>query len=471
MYFGFQTLVCFPIQDFGGGVSIAPTGLPFSRYRCPRRSENLPRLVPITPDNPFTFVVLGDNRGDDSGQPSAALHQILRAVDEASPAFAVNTGDMIYGRTTDEAVAREHWRRYRAALAPFKSPIFHIPGNHDIWSETSARPYEEMLGPSYYSFDYGRARFIALDCGTDSSQLDKKQFEWLRQQLDEAGRRIVFVFLHRPLFPADAAIGTSMDVYPAERDRLHQLFVKHHRAIKGVFLGHEHLYHFHERDGVPYYITGGGGANLYVAPELGGFHHFLIVQVDAVRVTVEPKKVGPPVTRLRAPRPVQPGELLESWEQGLFWFAWNYTVTTEITPARSSEGQRGLQMNFDLAQCPWPVLSLPLPVSWDFKKLEGFAMDVHVPGEWHRSLSLTAGAEGAQKHEAPPVRLKTGWNTVRTPVNSSWLPPSDQGAIRGLGWSLASDDTNGLRGAVVFDNFRVQRRRAAGRAEGELMEG
>ena len=429
--------------------------------------EALPQLAPIARGKPFTFAVLGDNRGDESGEQPAAFRQILRAVNKAGPAFAVNTGDMIYGRTTNESVAREHWRLYHSAAAQLKVPLFHIPGNHDIWSPTSATLYAEMLGPSYYSFDYGRARFIALDCETESSRLGTKQFEWLRQQLETASSRIAFVFLHRPLFPVDGAIGSSMDADPKAREQLHQLFVQHRRTIKGVFLGHEHLYHFHERDGVPYYITGGGGAPLYMAPELGGFHHFLLVQVDADKVAVELERVGAPVTPLLTPRRLQPGELLESWEQGLFWFAWNYTVTTEITPHQASEGRRGLQMNFDLAQCPWPVLALPLPVPWDFRKLEAFVMDVYVPVELRSSFSLTVSAEGAQKHEAPPARLKAGWNTVRTAVDAAWLPVADQGGIRALGWNLTSDDTNGLRGSIVVDNLRLEHRGA----RPELVEG
>ena len=94
-------------------------------------------------------------------------------------------------------------------------------------------------------------------------------------------------------------------------------------------------------------------------------------------------------------------------------------------------------------------------------------VDVYVPVEGNGNFSLTAGVEGVQKHEAPPVRLKSGWNTVRTLVNSSWLPAADQAAVRGLGWSLACGNTNSLRSSVVFDNFQVERVGAGP----ELLEG
>ena len=73
---------------------------------------------------------------------------------------------------------------------------------------------------------------------------------------------------------------------------------------------------------------------------LGGFHHFLLVRAQGDKVAVEVKKVGAPTGPLRLPTNVAPGTLLESWEQGLVWYPWDYTVTAEITTDRASEGNR-----------------------------------------------------------------------------------------------------------------------------------
>jgi hypothetical protein len=431
-----------------------------------------PQLNSIPAGQPFTFAVLGDNRGDDSGAQPAAFGQILRAVNEAGPAFVVNTGDMIYGHTADEAVAREHWRLYRAVTTSLQAPLFHLAGNHDIWNEMSARLYRELCGPAYLAFDYGPAKFILLDGETIPSRLGKAQFDWLEKQLQGVGRRAVFVFLHRPLFPVDGALGSSMDAFPKDRDRLHRLLVRHRHQIKGVFLGHEHLYHFRQREGVPYYITGGAGAPLYMAPELGGFHHFLLVRVTADKVVVELKKVGPPVNPLLPAKRLAAGELLESWEQGLFWYAWDYTVTTELTSDHASEGRRGLQLNFDLAQCPWPVLSLPLPTPWKLGDYTAFSVDVYLPAALPGRFALIPGVETQAKHEARPVPLQLGWNTVRADLEGAWLPAQGRGLVHGLGWNLLAESNSTLRGSVAFDNFRVERRggRAAPPA-GELWEG
>ena len=412
---------------------------------------------------------MGDNRGDDSGVQPAAFHQILQAINATTPSLVLNTGDMIYGHSKDEDKVREYWRKYREALSRLQAPIFHVPGNHDVWDEQSAGLYQELCGPLYYTFDFGRVRFIALDTETEAHRIGPAQFTWLKRQLELAENRPVFLFFHQPLFPLDPAVGLSLDRNPAERDQLHRLFVLHRQKIKAVLMGHEHLYHFHEHDGVPYYITGGGGANLYAPPELGGFHHFLLVKVDGDTVAVAVKKVGAPTSPLLPPRRVAPGEVLESWEQGLFWYPWNYTVNAGIETGRATEGNRGLRLGFDLAQNAWPVLGLPRRTAWDLKDVEALNMDVYVPENINGAFTITPGVQGKEDHEAPKIELKRGWNTVRTELNGPWLPSSERTAVRSVGWSLTSDDQR-LRGFVVFDNFRAERRTNNGAVSRELLE-
>ncbi len=409
------------------------------------------------PDPGFTFAVLGDNRGDDTGRLAPAFLEIIRAIGEAAPALVLNTGDMIYGHTTDAARVRDQWQRYRAAISEFRAPVFHVPGNHDIWGRASARQYRELWGPTWFALDHANARFIGLDTETDAGRVGTKQFRWLQQQLEQAGPRMVFVFLHRPLFPVDGALGSSLDAHPSARDALHRLFVKHRESIRAVFVGHEHGYDFQERDGVPYYITGGGGAELYLPPELGGFHHFLLVRVRAQSASVELRKVGAPFPAHQSPRRIRSGESLESWEQGWFWSAWDYTVNLAITSDHSSDGRRGLELNFDLAQYPWPSLLLSTPAPLDLTRADEIALDVYLPAGLPGGLRLTPRAEAARKHEAPTVRLTPGWNTVRTAMDGTWLPTGDRQRVRALGWTLASTNGSPVRGSVVFDNLRVER--------------
>lgn len=423
--------------------------------------------IPVS--QPFTFAVLGDNRGDDSGDQPQAFLQVLQAVDYAAPAFVLDSGDMIYGHTPDETRARDQWRRYREAISRLHAPMFHVPGNHDLWDEASARIYRELWGKTYYAFDYGNSRFIGLDTETANGHLGEEQLDWLDQQFDALPQRNVFVFLHRPLFPVDGGIGSSLDKYDSERDRIHRLFVRNRRVVRGVFAGHEHLYNFRERDGVPYYISGGSGAPLYMAPELGGFHHFLIVRVRGDQVEVELNKVCAPMRPLEKPRLVAPGELLESWTQGLFWYAWDRTATIELTPERASDGRRGLRLNFDLVQYAWPVLALSLASPWDLSKSSAVSLDVYVPSSWAGPLLLTAALQGATKHEAAATQLKPGWNTITTDLAAQWLPSAERSNISGVEWSLSSEG-HSSSGYVVFDNLRALHRGTNNEPETELLE-
>jgi hypothetical protein len=418
---------------------------------APEAAE-LPTLLPIPSTQAFSFAILGDNRGDDSGQQPPAFLQVLQAADRESLAFVLDTGDMIYGHKTDEAQVREQWRIYSQTVRRLRSPIFHVPGNHDIWSEASGRIYRELWGKTYYAFDYGNSRFIGLDTETARGRLGEEQINWLEQQLKTFTGQNVFLFFHRPLFPVDGGIGSSLDGYPVEHDRIHLLFKQHRNVIRGVFAGHEHLYSFQERDGVPYYITGGGGAPLYAAPELGGFHHFLVARVLGSHVDVELRKECAARRELEKPRLVEPGEVLESWRQGLMWYAWDRTASIELTPERASDGNSALRLNFDLAQYAWPVLVLAPATVWDMRKIDSLKLDAYLPDN-SIPITVTTALQGTIKHEAPPVSLKPGWNTITTGLDAQWFPPTARSNIQTLEWSISSTNSNS-RGYLIFDNLR-----------------
>ncbi len=428
----------------------------------------LPQLPPVTADQPITFAVFGDNRGGEDGEQPAAFREILQAIAGSPATFVLHTGDMIYGSTTDLAKVRDQWRIYREHLSTVPRPIFHAPGNHDVWDAPSASLFRELIGQTYYAFDHASARFLALDTETQPGRLGSAQFQWLMGQLETAADKKIFLFFHRPLFPSGASVGASLDKYPSERDQLHQLFIKHRAKIKAVFQGHEHLYHFENRDGIPYYITGGGGANLYVPPEIGGFHHWLLVRLAEGKLTVELKRVGALPPPLQPPRIVKPGELLESWEQGLFWYPWDYTVNATPTSTRASNGQGALQLNYDLAQNPWPVLSLPLHTPVDLREARAISIDVYAPDDIKKDLLLTLGLETKAQHQAAPITLKPGWTTVHCNLDDTWVPRGELASVRNIGWTVTS--SNPSIGSLVFDNFRVKSSGAAEATRQDLFD-
>ena len=53
------------------------------------------------------------------------------------------------------------------------------------------------------------------------------------------------------------------------------------------------------------------------------------------------------------------------------------------------------------------------------------------------------------------MKLKPGWNTVRSALTDTGVPRAELAAVRNVSWTLTSSAQT--RGSVVFDNFRIER--------------
>jgi hypothetical protein len=234
----------------------------------------------------FSFIVIGDNRSGDD-----IYRRIVSLAMRQSPAFIVNTGDMI--ATPGDM---QQWARFWEMSRPVTVPYFLAVGNHDIHPKVpfSGKKYLEQVDlpgkELYYSFAAGNSLFIVLDSYLDDQEkmIAGEQRKWLEGVLAGSARKHKFVFVHHPLYTEKNKgkhHGNSMDRYKEERDALQALFVKH--KVTMVFAGHEHLYLRKTVDGIPHIITGGGGAPLYGAEDEGGFHHLVRVRVDGDTVKTE----------------------------------------------------------------------------------------------------------------------------------------------------------------------------------------
>lgn len=249
----------------------------------------------------FTFTVFGDSQpGSDFSGLDITRRLVLQMI-QHDPVVVVGTGDYIDGAGKPDVV-RAQYARFFEVLAPLKAggtsffhpeiPVAFAPGNHDIRSTASnVGIFKEYFGALHHSFDINGCHFIILnseELGREG-KIDGDQWNWLVADLRAAAdSQCIFVALHRPLFPVDGHIGSSMDIDIPLRDRLHALFVQH--RVSAVFSGHEHMYNHQRRNEVDYFTSGGGGGPLYVSRERGGFHHYLLVTVhdDGYRVEAMP---------------------------------------------------------------------------------------------------------------------------------------------------------------------------------------
>lgn len=236
----------------------------------------------------FKFVVLGDNRSGDD-----VYRNLISMAMEQKPDFIINTGDQI--ATPGD---RKQWANFWELSKVVTVPYFLTVGNHDSHPKVmgSEHTYKEQVdlpgNELYYTFTAGNSLFIVLDSyiGGEEKKITGEQFKWLEGVLANSKEKNKFVFIHHPLYTDTEQgigrhVGSSLDKFPEDRDRLQALFVT--RKVTMVFAGHEHFYLRKTIDGIPHVITGGGGAPLYAKDEDGGFYHYIFVTVDGDKVNAE----------------------------------------------------------------------------------------------------------------------------------------------------------------------------------------
>jgi hypothetical protein len=184
-----------------------------------------------------------------------------------------------------------------------------------------------LAGYATYGFGYGNTYMLAIDSNIAS---DPVQLAWVTdqlQRLDRARFQHVVAFFHHPIVSSGPHGGATIEPATAALRALYvPLFRRHH--VRMTIAGHDHLLdHWVERyeeSGVAYrrddIVTGGGGAPIYShdsEPDLGDYlaagagskarvehlmrpgptpadnpHHFVIVQVDGSRLSLEVVAIG-----------------------------------------------------------------------------------------------------------------------------------------------------------------------------------
>jgi hypothetical protein len=216
------------------------------------------------------FAVIGDTR---VGRTEATYTAFIKQMEKDGVLTVIHVGDAI-----DAPGNEEQWEKF-LKITGNKVTLYMAPGNHDINSRRSLATYTKLFDKEpYYSVSRNDTLFILLNTELpgQESKITGKQFDWLEEELAR-DFKYKFVFLHRPVFPSPVGTGYGLDRHQPDRNRLHQLLVKH--GVGLVVAGHEHLYNRSEKDGIGYVITGGGGAPLHtVLEDYGGFLHYIVAK-------------------------------------------------------------------------------------------------------------------------------------------------------------------------------------------------
>ncbi len=236
-------------------------------------------------NQPFSFVALGDTR------TNHLIHKdIMTKVKKVSPAFILNSGDLIANGNR-----KEDWEQFFKIINPFISTIPYYPslGNHehnsDYYFDYFSLPHNER----YYSFNYGNSHFVVLDSNAPFV-FEPAQKKWLIKDLESATDAIFkFVMFHHPPYSS-----SEREENTYIRTSWCPIFEKF--GVDIVFNGHDHFYersfvktkssskeNESHNSGIYYIITGGGGAPLYnlvknnpLSVKKSKEHHFIEIRIE-----------------------------------------------------------------------------------------------------------------------------------------------------------------------------------------------
>jgi hypothetical protein len=241
-------------------------------------------------DEPFRFLVYGDNRTDD-----AAHAAVVRAMVPVAADFLVHTGDFV-----GDGGSTANWQTFFDIEAPLLGSrcMYSAVGNHEL-TDGSGILYARFFGPTDRfvpdkqtvkpehldgTYRWGNTRFffvnsmVSYKATADRAWLDKA----LADADAEANLKWRIVVLHHGPWSSGPHHGNA---------RLHDAGVvpllKEHK-VDLVVSGHDHIYERGVGDGLPYVVSGGGGAPVYKVktpiPEsrrLESSRHFVDVSVTA----------------------------------------------------------------------------------------------------------------------------------------------------------------------------------------------
>ncbi len=428
----------------------------------------------------FSFAVVGDNQatGINYLRQPEAFRRIVRELKARKPAFIIQTGDHIWGYQRSGRELKRMWRAYFRAVEPLKPiPIYHTPGNHDLFDETSGKIWDGYFGRRFQAVEYRHNAFILLDGETDVNRISGGQFEWLRERLARYRNwDNIFVAMHKPVFRPGWEGGlynddAAQDRHPAEHSRLIDALAR--AGVKMVFAGHYHMYDMDYRHGILQFLTGGGGGALEPDP-VRGFHHYLWIEVDGKKVEVTPVRVSDtdwndPVVERKAPFVL---EDFETDDSPYAWTTWDQSV--EGDPVTAPEGRKGrsFRIRYNFSSYEWSLLTLGLEQRERWDGATALSFDAYAPPPAGPNpiptLTITLRGTGAD-YGVSGVTLKPGWNRVRLPFNDHvWgrsigkekkdkvpLEPPLAGEFTGVTfmlWGYERKDS----GEIHLDNVRVE---------------
>lgn len=222
----------------------------------------------------ITIIQLSDTHLGEKRAPHAEknLKQSVDMINERSPDAVVLSGDI--GENPGE------WEMARSILKKLHSPLFYVPGNHDVHSNDVER-YREIFGRDYYAFTVKWVTFLVIDSQLlgDFDTYEARQpmplppetedeselmLSWLGNRDWDKNRepstpaeanRIFICVQHVPLFrdgsfPDPKPYWVINDPY-----RSKELEILRQLGVKDMLVGHWHNGRIFEKEGITFHVA------------------------------------------------------------------------------------------------------------------------------------------------------------------------------------------------------------------------
>jgi 3',5'-cyclic-AMP phosphodiesterase len=224
----------------------------------------------------ITVVQISDTHLGDKHAPHAAdnLKQAVKMTNDRHPDAVVLSGDI--GENPHA------WDEARDILKKLKSPLYYVPGNHDVHSHDVDR-YRAVFGKDYYTFNVKNVTFVVIDSqllgnfdvyeakspmplAGEAEDESERMLDWLSGLRDQdrekddargkdAGKKILIGVQHIPMFrdgsfPDPKPYWVINDPY-----RSKELKILHQLGIKDMLVGHWHNGRVFEKEGITWHVA------------------------------------------------------------------------------------------------------------------------------------------------------------------------------------------------------------------------
>lgn len=165
--------------------------MPVQQLSAQQHAMNNMGLPSLDTSGNYHFLVSAHFHGSSvntSGLPAKTLLSNLDAINRERPSFLVHLGDFFLDVKNDIPTYTD------TLLNKFAFPVFNAVGNHDL----SGSVYQEKYGNTFFSFVYGREKFIFLDTERNDGSILGEQKDFLLAEIDVPDSiGTIFIFAHR----------------------------------------------------------------------------------------------------------------------------------------------------------------------------------------------------------------------------------------------------------------------------------